>query len=235
MKKFIFITTLCVAMLSCTKFNTTPSDMVTISFTETFVESHTITRADGNVYLNTIASDTPEYLNVTLTNNESGEMFTCKSNENITVPSGNYVVSAEYTDTEFTKPNLKANTVNINITKETPSVELDVFYNCYAVFALTSECKACHYRKAPDSLYDISFTKFDEVFVGYFNDDRRIKLTPLDDNDDFIQTVYEFSTTKTDGKVYAEYGKYYVIHPNPNPNTTSSFITQIPTMTEGEL
>ena len=234
MKKFIFISIFCLTMMSCAK-PTTPSEMVTISFTEKYVESHIITRADDNVYLNTIALHTPEYVNVSLTNKDSGKTFTCKSNESITIPNGNYDVSAEYVSTDYTEPFLKSNKVNTEITKETTSIELNIFYNCYAVFALTSECKACHYRKAPDSLCDISFTKFDKVFVGYFNDDRRIKLTPLDDNDDFIQTVYEFSTTKTEGKVYAEYGKYYVVHPSPNPITTSSFITHMPTMTEGEL
>ena len=73
------------------------------------------------------------------------------------------------------------------------------------------------------------------MFVGYFNDNRTINLTPVDDNDDYVETTYQFSTTKEVGKVYAVYGKNYVVHPSPNPNTTSSFITQMPTMTEGEL
>lgn len=233
MKKFIFISIFCLTMMSCAKL-TTPSEMVTISFTEKYVESHTITRADGNVYLNTIALHTPDYVNVSLTNKDSGETFTCKSNESITVPNGTYDVSAEYVSTDYTEPFLKSNSVNTEITKETSSIELDIFYDCYAVFALTDECKSCYYEK-PGTLYEIPFTKTDGVFVGYFNDNRTINLTPVDDNDDYVNTTYQFSTAKEDGKVYAEYGKYYVVHPSPNPNTTSSFITQMPTMTEGEL
>lgn len=233
MKKFIFITTLCVAMLSCTKFNTTPYDMVTISFTEQFVERHSMTRGT-NDFLTTIEAQTPEYVNVTLTNTETGKTFTCKSNENVTVLSGNYNVTAEYTALDYNEPSLASVPVNVDINSETSSVNLDIFYNCYAVFGLSEECFMIYYYR-PNTLYEDPFTRHENLFVAFFTDNRTINLIAHKDSDEFINTTYEFSTTKVDGKVYAEYGKYYVVHPTPNPNTTSSFITNTSSMTEGEL
>ena len=234
MRKFIFIITMfCMTIMSCTKLTDETPQVVTISFTEQFVERHSMTRGT-NDFLATIEAQTPEYVNVTLTNTETGKTFTCKSNEDVTVLSGNYNVTAEYTALDYNEPSLASVPVNVDINSETSSVNLDIFYNCYAVFGLSEECFMIYYCR-PNTLYEDPFTRHENLLVAFFTDNRTINLIAHKDSDKFVDTTYEFSTTKVDGKVYAEYGKYYVVHPTPNPNTTSSFITNTPSMTEGEL
>ena len=247
MKKILFIISIIFIMASCNKNKDITTPTVTISFDQQLVSSNSMTRTTSNEFLDIIEKQTPTYVNVTLKNLDLNKTFTCKSNETITIPIGNYEISAkcvtpscEYvigtSGLMYKTPIIKCNSFSHFISNTTQVVTLNCFYNCYAVFALIDECKSCvaYY-------YDnnVNFSKNGKYYIAYFNYTESrgmdIRLTPYDDSNDFITTTYNFSTTYDVNKVYAEYGKYYVIHPQLVSKTTSSFIIDLPKMTEGEI
>lgn len=247
MKKILFVLMLCVSMVACKKHEiedveTTP--MVTISFDQQIVTSNSMVRSTTNEFLDIIEEQTPDYVYVTLKNLDLNKTFTCKSNETITIPIGNYEISSSnehYACSgviggyKYSLPLLKGNTFNSTINNNTKTITLNVYYNCFAVFALIDECKSVSCRE--DSVYNVysSFEKQGKYYVSYFQNGCKVDITPYDDSNDFISTSYTFSTTYDVNKVYAEYGKYYVIHPQKVDKVTSSFTMQLPNMVEGEI
>lgn len=237
MKKILFALMLCVSMVACKKHEiedveTTP--MVTITFDQQIVTSNSMVRSTTNEFLDIIEEQTPSYINVTLKNLDLDKTYTCKSNESITIPLGNYEVSGYYNGSNIynlmnSVPNLKCDNFSVNIKYDTKTITLNTYYNCYAVFALIDECKTCNY-------HNNSFSKKNKYYVAYFESgNAMVTLIPYDDSTEFITTTYDFSTTYTIGKVYAEYGKYYVIHPQKVDKTSCSFNVNITDMEEGEI
>lgn len=232
MRKFLLFLAIASICIACAEITPMGETMVTISFDTRIVSGHQMTRADENTFLQIIEEQTPSYVNVTLKNVDSEEVYTCVSNESITIPIGNYDVSAEYVGTEFEEPNLKCDIFNIDITHEISTISLNTYYNCYAIFALIDEC-VCRYEKT-GTLYEIPLPQYDEeYYIGYFSDDRVFNLQAK--GDAFIDTSFEFSVSGANGKIHAELGKYYVLHPDGNPNVSSGFTITLPPMVEGEL
>ena len=249
MKKIFLILAACLAIVSCKKHSdnievTTP--MVTISFTQQIVSSNSMVRSTTNEFLDIIEEQTPEYVNVTLKNLDLGKTYTCKSNETITIPIGNYEIYAESESSTggsrpvgdngymYSLPKLKCDKFTNNITNNANTIILNIYYNCYAVFALIDECKSCKTTYRVDYVYE--FPKKGKYYAAYFSGDiSKLTLTPYDNSTEFITTTYNFSTTYTIGTVFAEYGKYYVIHPQKVDKTTSSFELVLPDMVEGNI
>ena len=233
MKKFFILCLMAFVMCSCNKHNVVENPMVTISFNQQIVTGLPMTKGTSNDFLNIIEEQTPTYVNVTLKNLELGKTFTCKSNESITIPLGEYEISAESNGGTMTGssygsyysiPKLKVNTNNIKITATTKEITLNAYYACYAVFALIDECAKCSFS-----------TKYGKYYVAYFFTDASVTLTPYEEIANLFTTTYEFSIDYIKDKIYAEYGKYYVIHPQQVDKVTSSFTMQLPNMVEGEI
>ena len=242
MKKFFILCLIAFVMCSCDKDSVVETPMVTISFNQQMVTGLPMTRGETNDFLNIIAEQTPTYVYVTLKNLDLGKTFTCKSNESIAIPIGNYEISSSnetksYFNVnggrQFTLPQLKGDTFNTTINNNTKTITLNVCYNCFAVFALIDECKSVSCHATGNTYY--SFDKQGKYYVSYFQNGCIVKITPYDDSNEFISTSYTFSTTYDVNKVYAEYGKYYVIHPQQVDKVTGSFNMQLPNMVEGEI
>lgn len=234
MKKILFTLIMCISFIACSKDSSEDiTPMVTLSFNQQIVSGNSMTRATTNEFLDIIEEQTPSYINVTLKNLDLDKTYTCKSNESITIPLGEYEISAESNNgtmtsssygSYYSNPKLKVNTNNIKITATTKEITLNAYYACYGVFALIDECAKCSFS-----------TKYGKYYVAYFSTDASAKLTPYDDSTEFITTEYQFSRTYTIGKIYAEYGKYYVIHPQKVDKTSCSFNVNITDMEEGEI
>lgn len=233
MKNILFTLLLCLSFISCGKEDIEgTTSMVTLSFNQQIVSGNSMTRAT-NEFLEVIGEQTPKSLNVALKNLDTDKYFYCKSDETITIPIGEYEISASKIDGAYIKtdnfsyyenPVLKVDTFNVTIDDETQGIKLKAYYNCYAVFSLVSECKSCSFN-----------TKYGDYYVGYFRDNADITLTPYDDSEQFIETTFNFSTTYDSNKVFAEYGKYYVLHPNKSDKTTPSFDITLNGMEGGEI
>lgn len=244
MKKLLFAIAMCVAFLGCKKDKGNQVlPHVTISFEQHLVSSNSMVRSEGtNELLDIIESKTPEYVEVTLTNTDLGKTYSCKSTESITIPVGNYEITAKssscncesYYETGRIHPHtlLSMTKTAINVTKSTSVITLNLFYNCYAVFALIDECEKCsvvNYDEAQfpkAGKYHYAFFKYDGV---------KIRLSPYADSADFVVTDIKFVTTYDTSNVYAEFGKYYVIHPQRVDKTSGTFQVNLPDMVEGEL
>ena len=237
MKKiFTFIFIFCVLVCSCSKEPlNTEQEMVTISFEQVMVTGNPMVRSESNEFLDIIKESTPTQMIVTLKNLDLGKTFTCKSNESISIPVGNYEISATGSFRSgmiFETPNIKCDSNMYSITASTHSITLSCYYDCYAIFALIDECKAC-YASCYNS--NVSFYKKGKYYIGYFdNTYMEVILTPYDNNGLF-STTYKFSTTYIVDKIYAEYGKYYVIHPTSVDKSSTSFNIELLNMVEGEI
>lgn len=234
-------------MYSCNKNTDVENPMVTISFDQQLVSSNSMTRTTSNVFLDIIEEQTPTYVNVTLKNLDLNKTFTCTSNQTITVPIGNYEITGGNIPSNkvslssgdyfmYQTPSIKIKTNRYQITTNTEEIILNVFYNCYAVFAEIDENKSCK-ANMYGSTDNYTFYKNGKYYISYFSVDDtfpiEISLTPYDNSTEFIATTYIFSKTYDVNKVYAEYGKYYVIHPQKVDKTNSQFIINLDKMEEG--
>lgn len=234
MKKiFTFIFIFCVLVCSCSKeFLNTESEMVTISFEQVMETGIPMVKSETNELLDIIKGSTPNYVNVTLKNLNTGKTFTCKSNESISIPIGKYEISANSSNAigMLDTPIIKCDTNIYSFVSSMRSITLECYYDCYTIFALIDECKECYVP------YASSFYKKGKYYVGYFKYDLiDVILTPYDDSDKFISTTYTFSTTYKLGCICPEYGKYYVIHPTSVDKSSTSFNIELPDMVEGEI
>lgn len=240
MKKVFIIAVYIIAVISCKKHNNEqPTPMVTISFDQRIVPGHSMVRSTSNDLLDIIAEQTPTSVTVWLKNTDLNKTYHCESSESITIPVGNYKISAQsYTSLSdqllYTKPMLKMSETATNINANTDNITLNLSYSCYAIFALIDECS---YVEAQHSNFsDNEFPKVGKYYVGYFyRDGVIINILPYTDSTDFSATKIKFVTTYNPTDTFAEFGKYYVVHPTKIDATTSSFDVQFPTMQEGEI
>lgn len=236
MKRILLILMMCISVIACNKHEIDDVEtmpMVTIVFDQQIVSSNSMVRSTTNEFLDIIEEQTPDYVNVTLKNLDLDKTYTCKSNETITIPVGNYEIYANIDGTEVSSNTgyyycksacLKVDKFTKFINGQSQKIILNAYYNCYAIFALIDECKSCSFS-----------SKYNKYYIAYFKNSTSVTLTPYEDSTEFITTTYAFTTTYTVGKVFAEYGKYYVIHPQKVDKTTTSFEMNLENMTEGEI
>lgn len=238
MKKFILFYLMTFMVCSCIEYTPIPTnEMVEVSFTHQMVSGKPMVRSGGSV-LEDIASSTPTYLDLRLRNIELDTTFTCKSDESIRIPMGEYEIYGENVgrtndNVLYDVPPIKCDTFITTIDESINSVSLDVYYDCYAVVALTNECKEIHLHTTGDKY--ITYGVFGGDYITrYFKTDVRLTLIP-NEGTDLIPTTYEFSTTSVTNKVNAEYGKYYLVHPQRDNSTNGSFTIVPPNMSEGKI
>ena len=229
-------------VVSCDKANYNSNDMVTVSFKEQIVTTGVMTRAGD--FINTIKEQTPEYVVITLKNLDLNETFVCNSNEDITIPVGEYVISSASqlgdsmvvgrSQYMYASPQLRSDAVTQTITSNTTSITLNVYYDCYAVIASKDECDKCEIHYSDNSVREMF--EYGDHFVSYFkHDDVDIVIKPHADSTRLLTTTFTFSTDVENGKVFAEQGKFYAIHPKRIGETGSSFDFVLDGMTEGNI
>ena len=224
MKKILFFVLMCVSMVACKKHEVVKCEAtptVTISFNLQMVANDDIVRSSTNEYFNIIKEQTPGCVDVTLVNTDLNKVYTCKSNETITIPIGTYEISASIEGMSkpvnnstsypiYNTPFLTCDSFVMDITSSTNMITLDAYYDCYVVFALIDECEDCKTILGGEV---ISFNKYDKYYVCYFQrDNLSVTLVPYD-NTEFITTTYDFSSSYDVRKQYIEFGRYYVLHP----------------------
>lgn len=242
MKKFFLLLATCLVIASCEKenINTTIPSTVTISFKQQVVSSNSMVRSTSNEFLDIIEEQTPKSIDVILTNIDLNQTYACKSDECITVPLGTYEIYA-YSDNNndichlggnmYSRPTLDCSDFTVTVDQDTKTIALNTYYNCYAVFAPIDECERCYSGET-----DVDFYKQGNYHVAYFHTgDVQIILTPYSNSTDFLQTSYNFTTILNNSKINAEYGKYYVVHPQKIDKTDSSFEINIENMEEGKI
>lgn len=245
MKKIILLALCALAIVSCKKNNDTeqPTPMVTISFEQRIVEGHSMVRSASNDFLDIIEEQTPKVVTVTLKNTDLNKTYTCESTETITIPVGNYELSAKSNNTTgsaliatyvYATPVVKLNKTTVNITTQSTKIQLNLSYDCYAIFALIDECQTCEIKAEGYQYEDMD--KIGKYFVAYSAHDAiYVKLTPYSDSTNFSATENKFVTSYDAKNIFVELGKYYVVHPTKIDSTTSSFEVNMPTMEEGEI
>jgi hypothetical protein len=226
--------------MSCsdsTKEKTTP--MVKISFNQSIASGGYMKTKAENVFISIIEEHTNKYVEVTLVNKETQEVFLCNSNESIVVPMGTYEISAKYTPEAlqseinnfaiYNTPPLKCDAFEIRINNQTTSVTLNVYYDCYAIFAKIKECQTA-------TVHSFNMQNIrNHYYVIYCKGTTNFTLLPYYDTE-FIPTEFKFATDETvDCAKYVEIGRYYVIQPDVNYDINTPFKTEIQNMVEGTI
>lgn len=245
MKKLLFAAVLALAAVACNKDKgevpAPAPQMATISFEHRIVEGHSMVRS-ANDFIDIIEEDTPKSVTVWLENTDLNKTYTCNSDESICIPVGTYKIWAQSSNTPgavdntlmLRSPILKLAKETSVITTSSAKITLNLSYHCYAVFAMIDECSSC--KAGNNSHAYTDFYKVGRYFVGYFKDSSvSVKLIPYSDSSEFAYTELTFVTSYTPGDVFAEFGKYYVVHPTKIDSTTSGFDVNMPTMEEGEI
>ena len=180
-------------VFSCIEYTPIPTnEMVEVSFTHQMVSGKPMVRSGGSV-LEDIASSTPTYLDLRLRNIELDTTFTCKSDESIRIPMGEYEIYGENVGRTndnilYDVPPIKCDTFVTAIDESINSVSLDVYYDCYAVVALTNECKEIHLHTTGDKY--ITYGVFGgDCITRYFKTDVRLTLIPNEETD-FLEYFY---------------------------------------------
>ena len=241
MKKILLFAVCFLAVVSCKKHNNTeqPTPMVTISFDQRIVSGHSMVRSTSNDFLDIIEEQTPKIVTVTLKNTDLNKTYTCESTESITIPVGNYTMSATAggdangnSKGHLKTPLIKSPSQSIIVTSATDKIMINMSYECYAIFALIDECSTCDIIWGA---YSGDAQKIGKYYVAYAVDNVEVMLKPYADSTDFSAATIKFVTTYNPTDTFAEFGKYYVVHPTKIDATTSSFDVQFPTMQEGEI
>lgn len=217
--------------------------MVTVSFEHRIVEGNSMLRSTSNDFLDIIAEQTPKVVTITLENTDLQKTYKCQSNEQITIPVGNYTISAasQHSSSEtignvgkyfHTKPSIGLSKSSIQITTSTNKIPLNLSYTCYAIFALIDECKSCHMYL--HSEYG-DFPKKGKYYIAYGKSDLNVQLIPYDNSSEFTSAIIRFVTSYDVTNTFAEFGKYYIIHPTRVDTATSSFDITMPEMQEGVI
>lgn len=233
MKKLFLLLMLCVILFSCQKQEDVK--MVTISFKTNILSGNPMTKSSSNECLD-IIHELTQYGSITLKGiNGNGIEYTATLDETIVVPEGNYDIyyndnSINVAGIFYSTPPFECHSKRIYIYEKNKIINIDLYYNCYAIFVPTSECDKVIY------LYENSYGKYEfpkvgDYFVGFFMDGfNGITLFPKDRPNDY-ETIM-LSTDGEDESIKVDKGKYYILHPD-DIDVESSFIVNIQDMVEG--
>lgn len=255
MKKiFTLIFALCVFVCSCSKepLNTEP-EMVTISFEQVMVTGNPMVRSGSNEYLDIIEELTPKVVEVTLTHKTYGNVFTCKSDESITIPKGEYKIIAEAgEDTKYNKDHIVvtsfdvrqyiyslfknaliyySDTITIN---DNSNIVLKMSYNCCCIIGKKEEGTCYSYlSKHQDNERHLLPLYRDEYYIVFYNAayscERDVCFSIEVDENPYTISVYDIYSQRM------QIGKYYVLHTTQVESTNNGFDMQYISMTEGEI
>lgn len=256
MKKFFtLIFTLCVFVCSCSKepLNTEP-EMVTISFEQVMVTGNSMVRSGSNEYLDIIEELTPKVVEVTLKHKIYKNVFTCKSNESITIPKGEYEIIAKAgEDTKYNRSHTVFNqgtfyytyslfknaliyysdTITIN---DNSNIVLKMSYNCSCIIGKKEEgdCYSylARYKGFDGKKHELNLYN-DEYYIVFYNKvyscETDVYFSIEVDENPYTISVYNIRADQM------QIGKYYVLHTTQVESTNNSFDTQYVSMTEGEI
>lgn len=257
MKKiFTFIFTLCVLVCSCSKeLLNTESEMVTISFEQVMVTGNPMVRSEPNEFLDIIEELTPKVVEVTLKHKTYGNVFTCKSNESITIPKGEYEITAKAGgDTKYNHTHTNSvpgwtayytyslfrnaliyyeDTITIS---DDSNIVLKMSYNCCCIIGKKEEGNCYSYLARYESFdgnkHELNLYK-DEYYIVFYNREysceKDVYFSIEVDENPYTISVYGIIADRM------QIGKYYVLHTTPVESTNNSFDMQYIPMTEGEI
>ena len=258
MKKISFLlTVICLAFTSCTKSNISAEpEMVQISFShKVLIDENSMTKSEStNPYVEMIKKHTPSVVEVTLKNIELDKEYYVMSNDTIKLPVGVYEISAVSPSESspivngayYEKPSIVCDKFTMNITEKTTDVKLNMYYDCYAVFAHKSECNKFqvkykeHHNHLNDLYIIVSNQDDEEYYVAYFKENSVIRIIPFEYGTEYnrvvvnfvVQSTKAYETTKA---VQAKYGKYYVVRSVAVDKTQSVFDTIVKDMEQGVI
>lgn len=244
MKKFIaFIFALvigAITMVSCSKMETNEYATITLSYTMVESNSMVSTKSVGQSEVNgLIDTCLPTDFEVTLISNESGEEYTAKVGETLTLPIGSYNVhylSSVPSKPTSTIPTFAINEDNVAITKDTKDCTLKATFECFAVVYDTDivESIKCNLVQVVD---EVRKNGIGLTFVPYRFADRTLNVCTFTlipkDKVTHKETSITFSTSG-EGYHY-DFGKYYVLRPMEIETANSSSYIDFPLWGEGNI
>lgn len=251
MKEIICTLLLGVSVLaSCTKEQTTTTPKVRQLSYEMKGNSMYSKAVNSTDVLNAINAALPEKLDIVLTSQANGKVFTGKTNEGIVLPSDTYSVigSCSGTPTSGTiimgksaylasSPKVSVSQ-SLTITDEECNYTLNGSYSSFALVVDSEEVEKA-YVTTLSGEEEIQFITSGESKITFGQGDYssvylQIRVIPID-KDRYKETTFTLSTAQRNGIGFIEYGKYYVIHPTTNGKQPKLVALDLPAFVEGTI
>ncbi len=233
MKKVLLIAA--ILAVSCAK----QDELATLSFGLKGVTEHSMTKAYVDDVQAIIASRMPETITLQLTRTKSGKHYSVATGETITLPVGEYTVTASIAPASvaaFPRPGMWSSSTpsisineSITIVAGTSSYALTPTFNCFAIAAL-EECASYSYKHQSAT----GSVTGNGIKVGFFQWDNNYELTVTaipTDYDARDDTKFTFGGVG----VHATNGKFYVLHPDTVTTEEGGFTFDTGTWIEGNI
>lgn len=218
------------SFISCEK---TKKEIVTVSFNTQISSGNSMVKSSSNEILD-IISQLTSIGSIALKNIESGKEYVVSTNETIELYEGYYDISyidnsTLVYDTFYSTPPLLFHNHRVYISKEINVIDIQLYYDCYAIFIPIDGLKKVIYPG------EFSNTHYLEVvnnyFVGFFSDGWTCLTLYHTDSD---HKSFYLTTDGEDGSIQVEKGKYYIINTNFE-DIESIFDINLQEMVEGTI
>lgn len=166
MRKFILFFIFLLTLVSCEKM---PEVDATLSFKPVISYNNNVSKLDANIIH--FIDGKVSVVNIYLTNADT--VYTCKSNESITVPFGLYEIYSEYIPTDVkngcsSKPWLKSDTLMLNV-RNSQSLSIGLEYIC-SIFIQENEYYEHAVPKKDYIDYSATYSNNNEDVTFYYDD-----------------------------------------------------------------
>lgn len=231
MKRIILFLVLCVSIISCQKQEV---DTVSVSFNVNILSGSSMVRSSSNECLDIIRSLT-QYGDVILENRKTGDIHIVLSiDKTILIPEGYYDV--RYVDRPtnisgilYSTPVMTFHTYSVYISEETNVIDINLYYDCYAIFVPKDECE--YVIHLGNKAYELPVVG--NYYVAFFVDGyNAIQLYKTKNSNE--RTMFTLTTDGEEGTIKVEKGKYYILHPEYE-DVESGFNINIQDMEEGVI
>lgn len=240
-KRILWLAALILA--ACTELPPT----ATVSFNIGGVRSGTLTKAGDGIEAALAATAPTQTPELTIQSTSVAlRKYTARPGESITLPVGEYRVTATYTPSVagdaagcniFRQPSYKVDDT-ITVTEDEDSYTVDASYTCFALVIDYGECSKYRHYHAAYGWRDFSYFTGSGYGVAYIDfaanwsaNPYRITAVPTDAVN-HEETAYSLVHSGTDG-VLVEAGKWYMFSPDEVTTASGSLSVVLPDWAQG--
>lgn len=183
----------------------------------------------------------PATLTFTLTDGD-GNKTTVISGQSVSLKLGTYTVKAKYTPQTVAavvgaslflsnEPSLSVNTT-LTITASQTSYVVGASYTCFGIVVDNDEVQSVSYQSSHGeagnlTMNPVASNAYGIIFVNGSLDTATMDVILTAKDVSLENTTYKFYVNGNSGDVYAQYGKYYILHPKAKTGIDEGFLSYI--------
>lgn len=194
-----------------------------------------------NSVLGYIEDALPASITLTLTDGD-GNKTTVTTGQSVSLKLGTYTVKAKYTPQSVAQvfgssvylsnePSLSINTT-LTITVEQTSYVVGANYTCFGIVVDNEEVESAsfvssHGESGVLNMNPAGSNAYGIIFVNGPLDTATMDIVLTAKDISLKNTTYTFYVNSNTGDVYAQYGKYYILHPKVKTSVDEGFLSYV--------